>query len=103
MKIDFSKTDFVEIVLRGDRDCIFTLKPLDGEILSNLKLTFGIKGKQIGNEILGVDNLDGTFTFNFSAIDFEFKECVEFQIYGLEDYPKNEICIGKITYYDKIR
>lgn len=103
MNIDYSKVDFVEIAIRGDRNGVFTLKPVDGELLSNLKMTFGINGKKIGTEVLGVDNLDNTYTFTFNASDFEYKECVEFQIFGLTEYPEIEICIGKIKYYNKIR
>jgi hypothetical protein len=106
--IDYSAAVNLQVYLRGTRTAILKLIPEGNEVIDEtlVKVNIGINGAKLKTLTLNngiVNNNDGTFSVSIKGSDFKNQKNAQFEIYGYQNFPDQEIAIGSITYYKALQ
>jgi len=97
-KLNFSKVATENITVRNDRPVTLTFYANENTTLDPANIIFKIgvnsrllKELTIDNGI--INNVDGSFTVTFSGKDFNYVSQVDYELFGLQGLPDQEIMI----------
>jgi len=107
-KLNFSKVAIKNITVRNDRPVTLKFYANENTALDPANIIFKIginngllKQLTINNGI--INHGDGSFTVTFSGRDFNYVSEVDYELFGLQGLPNQEIMIGKIIHVKGIR